>query len=76
MLEDSGSGAQRIIYEGEPGNLPVISGGAPVTGWVKAPDDLPFLPEAAKGKVWIAKLENHPATLKCLYDADGVLPKN
>ena len=52
--EDSGTPASPTIVRGADGQTAVISGGADVTGWRKADGDA-RLPEAARGKVWVAE---------------------
>ena len=53
-LADSGNLNQRITYAAWPGEEPILSGSARVTGWKlldHAPKDLP---RVAQGKVWVA----------------------
>ncbi|NII26024.1 L-rhamnose mutarotase [Pseudoflavitalea sp. X16] len=52
--EDAGSAASPLFIEGAPGEQPILSGGITVSGWKKATGNLPGLPAAAKGKVWVA----------------------
>ncbi|HEX2851717.1 MAG TPA: right-handed parallel beta-helix repeat-containing protein [Opitutaceae bacterium] len=52
--EDSGTEASPTRVEAAPGERPVLSGGVAVTGWKKLEGDLRGLPEAARGKVWVA----------------------
>ena len=52
-LADSAANGQTITYAADPGETPVLSAGVPVPKWEKAAD-LKGLPEAARGKVWVA----------------------
>lgn len=52
--EDSGSVGSPTIIAAAPGERPVLSGGVKVEGWQKPGEDIPGLPAAARGKVWIA----------------------
>ncbi|WP_241739292.1 right-handed parallel beta-helix repeat-containing protein [Pontibacter beigongshangensis] len=54
--EDSGTAASPTTFEAAPGENPVFSGGVKVTGWKKANGNIPGLPNAAKGNVWVADL--------------------
>ncbi len=56
--EDSGTEASPTMIEAAPGEHPVLSGGIPVAHWHKAPNRIPDLPFAARGKVWIADAPN------------------
>jgi len=71
-LEDSGVGQSTITYAAYPGETPVFSSGQEIGGWEKVMGELPGLPEAAKGKVLVAKTS---ARFLTLYDADGMLPR-
>lgn len=51
--EDSGTEASPTVICGNESEDVVISGGITVTGWRRGCDD-PRLPEAARGKVWVA----------------------
>jgi hypothetical protein len=52
--EDSGTPTSPTIIEAAPGARPVLSGGVSVKGWRKATENIPGLPAAAQGKVWVA----------------------
>ncbi|OQP59804.1 right-handed parallel beta-helix repeat-containing protein [Niastella populi] len=52
--EDSGTPTSPTIIEAAPGARPVLSGGLQVKGWRKATENIPGLPAAARGKVWVA----------------------
>jgi len=53
-LEDSGSEKQRITYAAYPGETPVLSAATPVPAWRKLDDGPTNVPEAARGKLWVA----------------------
>ena len=74
-LEDSGEGDGRVIYQGDPGNRPVLSGGVPITGWTRLENPPGCLPEAARGKVWSAPLPDGIAHPNSLFDDNGILPR-
>ncbi|QDU89849.1 hypothetical protein Pla175_32450 [Pirellulimonas nuda] len=71
-LEDSGRGDATVTYAAYPGEKPVFSSGQAVGDWRQAPDSLPGLPEAARGKVKVADVSRRFYTL---YDSDGPLPR-
>lgn len=52
--EDAGTAASPTYIEAAPGETPVFSGGAAVTGWRKAPRRIAGLPAAAQGRLWEA----------------------
>ncbi len=63
--EDSGTPTSPTIIEAAPGARPVLSGGLQVKGWRKATENIPGLPAAARGKVWVA---NAPVEAGRLHD--------
>ncbi|RMD74389.1 MAG: right-handed parallel beta-helix repeat-containing protein, partial [Lentisphaerae bacterium] len=69
-VEDSGEGAQKIIYEAYPDEIPVFTSDREITGWHKTSDDLPGLPAEARGHVYEAETQGHFYTL---YDNQGRL---
>lgn len=71
-LADSGEGGSTITYAAYPDETPVFSSGREITGWKRAPDDYPGVPDAAVGKVMIADVAGH---FRTLYDANGNLPR-
>ena len=71
-LEDSPEGDARITYAAWPDETPVFSAGKEIKGWVKASEDIPGLPEQARGKVYVAGVTQ---TFRTLFDADGLLPR-
>ena len=54
--EDSGQQGEPIVYRAYAKESPVLSGGRTITGWKKVEGDLPGLPDAANGKVWVASV--------------------
>ncbi|MFC1760850.1 right-handed parallel beta-helix repeat-containing protein [Planctomycetota bacterium] len=71
-LEDSGQGDSTITYAAYPGEKPVFSSGREITGFKKVPGELPGLPAAAQGKVFVANVSGR---FRTLYDAEGLLPR-
>ena len=74
-LEDSGGTNQVITYAAYPGEEPVFSGGVEITGWRKLANPPEALPEAARGKVWVADVTSMEGRFHALFDADGLLPR-
>ena len=52
--EDAGTPSSPTTVEAARGERPVLSGGVQVIGWRKLEEDVPGLPGAAKGHVWVA----------------------
>lgn len=76
-LEDSG-GDSTITYGAFPGEQPVFSSDVELGNWKKPEGAIPFLPEAAHGKVWVSdlpKLNSAPLRFLTLYDGEGLLPR-
>ena len=71
-LEDSGEGDRTITYEAYPGETPVFSSAVEIGGWKPLANPNSSLPEAARGKVWVADVSRRFYTL---YDSDGLLPR-
>jgi len=71
-VEDSGSADATITYAAYPGENPVLSSGQKIDNWKPLADDLPGLPEAAKGKLQVADVSNQ---FRTLYDTEGLLPR-
>ena len=90
-LEDSAPEGHTITYAAYPGEAPVFSSGVPIEGWEPAGEAPEGLPEAARGKVWVAdvsayrelKLRHLPAASDdgrgwrffTLYQGDRGLPR-
>lgn len=53
--EDSGQQGRPVVYRSYADERSVLSGGRVIRNWQKAESELPGLPEAAKGKVWVAE---------------------
>jgi len=76
-MEDSG-GDSTITYEAFPGERPVFSSDVELGAWKKPAAAIPFLPKAARGKVWVTdvpKFKGAPWRFLTLYDAEGLLPR-
>ncbi|EMI57467.1 putative secreted protein [Rhodopirellula sallentina SM41] len=71
-IEDSGDSDTTIFYEAYPGETPVLTSGRPIEQWRRADDNLPGLPDAARGKVYVADVTG---SFKCLFDDQGLLPR-
>lgn len=52
---------------------PIISVGIPIDGWKLASNNLPNMPEKAKGNVWVANIPRGIDRFYTLYDEDGRL---
>ena len=71
-IQDSPKEDASITYAAWPGETPVFSSGKEIKGWVKALDDVPGLPEQARGKVYVAEVTGQ---FRTLFDDDGLLPR-
>jgi hypothetical protein len=49
-------GNNRIVFSAYPGEKPIFSAGMELAKWSLLKDDLLFLPDVAKGKVWVTDL--------------------
>ena len=77
-LEDSGEGDSTVTYEAYPGEKPVFSSAVEIGGWKRLASLPPGLPEAARGKVWMAdvpQVNGSQWQFFTLYDAEGRLPR-
>ncbi|MFG0289523.1 MAG: right-handed parallel beta-helix repeat-containing protein [Rhodopirellula sp. JB044] len=70
--EDSGDDDTTITYAAYPGETPILSAGQPIENWRLVTDDLPGLPKAAMGNVYVADVSD---SFKCLFDGLGLLPR-
>lgn len=52
--EDSGTADSPTVIVAAAGEQPVLSGGVAVSGWKKATGNIPGLPAASRGNVWVA----------------------
>jgi hypothetical protein len=59
--DEFGSGNNTIVFSAYQDEKPVFSGGMLLEGWKKADYEIPFLPEPAKGKIWVVDV---PANIK------------
>ena len=71
-LKDAATGDATITYAAWPGETPVFSSGKEIENWIKAPNDMPGLPEQAKGKVYVADVTDK---FRTLFDDEGMLPR-
>ena len=71
-VEDSANGDNTITYAAYPDEEPIFSSGRHITGWEKAPSNIPGLPASAKGQVWQANIKEGFTTL---YDEVGRLSR-
>jgi hypothetical protein len=53
--EDAGCNDSPMVIAAAPGEHPILSGGVEISGWKKLAANIPGLPEAARGKVWLAE---------------------
>ena len=73
-LTDSAPEGATIAYAAYPGERPVFSSGRPVTNWRRLEESPGELPEAARGKVWVADV-SALGTFRTLFDGDRELPR-
>ena len=76
-MEDSG-GESTVTYEAFPGEKPVFSSDVELGGWKRPVGAIPFLPEAAREKVWVTevpKVDGTPWRFFTLFDSAGRLPR-
>ncbi len=77
-LDDSGSKKQRIIYTAYQGETPIFSSARKISGWTKLTNYPDSLPEAARGKIWVADMPETKGgrwRFFCLFDGDKMLPR-
>ena len=68
--EDAAAGGATITYAAYGDERPVFSSGVPVTGWRRLDDEPDALPEAARGKVWVADVPEGLDRFVTLFDGD------
>lgn len=76
--EDSGEGESKITYQAYPDEKPVFTSDVPFKNWKKLDSEIPALPKAAVGNVWVADVpivSDIPWRFYTLYDSDGRLPR-
>ena len=56
--EDSGTASSPTVIEAAAGEFPVLSGGVRIGGWKLLRENIPGLPKAARGKIWVAGVPN------------------
>ena len=49
-------GKSRVSFSAYRDEKPVFSAGKILTGWTQVKDNIPFLPEIAKGKIWVTDI--------------------
>jgi hypothetical protein len=54
LAGDSGTETRPLIIQAAPGEHPVLSGGVQISGWTKAAENIPGLPDVAEGNIWVA----------------------
>ncbi|HUU53199.1 MAG TPA: right-handed parallel beta-helix repeat-containing protein, partial [Candidatus Bathyarchaeia archaeon] len=74
-LEDSGDDGCIITYSAYPNEEPVFSSGIKIGGWKKLDVPPPALPDAAKGKIWVADVPEGIDRFYTLYDGNERLPR-
>jgi hypothetical protein len=74
-LEDSAPEGGTITYSAYPEETPLIGSGVPIRDWRRAEAGLPGLPDAARGKVWVADIPPGLGKVLTLYDGQGRLPR-
>lgn len=76
-LEQYGAGETAgpafLSFAAYPGETPVVSAGAPVTGWQRLETMPAELPAKAAGQVWVAGMPTGMERFHTLYDAQGRL---
>ena len=71
--KELGSGNNTIIFSAYQEEKPVFSSGKLLAGWNKLSDDPPFLPETARGKVWVTNIpERGSGTIARFLCTDSV----
>jgi hypothetical protein len=77
-LDDSAPKGRTISYAAYEGEEPVFTSTRSIAGWRKLDDPPEALPEAARGKVWVADVPNTPDDpwrFRTLYDGETRLPR-
>ncbi len=71
-LQDSGNAHFQVTWEGA-GDA-IVSSGTPISNWEPCEDDIPDIPAALRGNVWVAQL---PPGTECntLYGVSGSIPR-
>ena len=74
-LEDSAPDGGTITYAAYLHETPILSSGMPIRSWRKLREAPPGLPDAARGKVWVADLPPGIDRFFTLYDGLQRLPR-
>jgi hypothetical protein len=75
-LRDSVDGDATTELVAAPGQRPLLSGAAPLPGgWRLAPQNLPRLPDKARGRVWVAEVPDGWPVFRSLFAGDVLLPR-
>ncbi len=74
-LEDGGQPGQFITWAAYPGEVPVLTSGLRLTGWVKS-KAIKGLPPQAKGKVYETVFPKDLEVPRCLFDGDNMLRRS
>ena len=74
-LDDSAANGHTVTCAAYPGETPTLTSGVPVTGWKKVEGQSPGLPEAARGKTWVAALPSDLTRFNMLFDGATMLPR-
>ncbi|MDA3959198.1 MAG: right-handed parallel beta-helix repeat-containing protein [Planctomycetota bacterium] len=72
--EDGGVDTKTVTWCGAEGGGSIVSSGYPLSAWQPCSDELPDLPAALRGRVWVAEL---PAgtVVRTLYGPQGAVPR-
>lgn len=72
--EDGGDGRIKVVWEGSGNGETILSSGVPLERWRRCEEDPPDVPEAVKGRVWVAEL---PAGMdvNMVFGPEGSLPR-
>jgi hypothetical protein len=72
--QDGGDGSFNVIWKGASDGRTIISSGCELKDWQLCSEEIPELPETARGKVWYTELP--PKTVvNTLYHGDAMLPR-
>jgi hypothetical protein len=74
-LEDGTDGKSTITYSSYPGERAVIGSGVKLEDWKLTNEDLPFLPEVAKGQVYECNMPEGISDFFTMYDKGVRVPR-
>ena len=63
----------RVTFRNHGSEEPILSGARPVTGWRRLEENVPALPEVARGNVWVAEVPG--LDCRCLFAGARRLPR-